>query len=114
MHAPAPLPGERLTLVHHAAVVPDDEVAHLPFLRPHVFGLTGARPQLVEQRLALGERQPRDIRAEAATQIERLALRLRVRAHDRMLRAGQLARIAGADVAIPRSRDALRRVTFLV
>src|SRR5688572_10041708 len=105
MHAAAPLSGERVAAMHRAAVVPDDEVADAPLLRPDVLGLRSARPQPIEHRLALGERKSRDVSAEAPPQVERLARRYRMRAHDGVLRSGKLARIAGPDVAIAGSRD---------
>ena len=47
--------------VHHAGVVPDDQVAHRPFVAVDALG--GRRPfeQVVEQRLALGEVHADDV-----------------------------------------------------
>ena len=77
VHAAAAVAGEAVAAVHGAAVVPDDQIADLPPLGPGELVARGVRPELVQQRLALFERQRRDVGAEAAPEEQRLAPGLR-------------------------------------
>jgi hypothetical protein len=71
VHAAAAVAREAVPAVHGAAVVPDDQVADLPFLGPGELVARGVFPELVEQRLALIQRQWRDVGAEAAAEEQR-------------------------------------------
>src|SRR5689334_6653658 len=92
-HIPALVRVERRALVHHAPVVPHQQVADVPLLKPRELFACGMRPQSIEQRFALFERQPDNVAQRPSAQIERTAVRHRMADHDRMHRAGRFSRI---------------------
>ena len=104
MHAAAAVAGEAVAAMHGAAVVPDDQIADLPPLGPGELVARGMRPELVQQRLALLQRQRRDVGAEAAAEEQRLAPGLGMGAHDRVDGARQIARIVALEVQKPGRR----------
>src|SRR5579863_7655194 len=99
VHDAAALRIERIAAVHHATVVPQDQVARPPLLVPLEFRLRRMRPQRVEQGFALCERQPRDVGVAAAAEEQGLLAGNRMSANDRVLGADRLAGIGGVDKA---------------
>src|SRR5262249_59062954 len=83
-----------------AAVVPEEEIAGFPLLAERVFGPGGVRPELVEQRFALVELEADDVAVAPASEEQALAAGLGMRTHQRMPRAGRLARIGDLLVAL--------------
>ena len=75
---------EGIAAMHRAAIVPQHEIADLPPVVPGQARLGRERPQLVEQRFGLRERQVHEMRIPPAAQKERLPACLRVRAYQRM------------------------------
>ena len=49
MHHPALTVVESIAAMDQRAVIPDQRVAHLPFVMPHELRARGMRPQFVEQ-----------------------------------------------------------------
>jgi sodium-dependent dicarboxylate transporter 2/3/5 len=84
---------ERVAAVHDASVVPQDQVAGTPLVTPGQRVGRGRRPDALEQRVGLVERQPLEPRIPAPAEIEMLSPRLGVQADQRMQRAGRAARI---------------------
>lgn len=101
----APRPGvKRIAAVHHAAVVPQDQIARLPVVTPRQRIGRGSVPDAIEQRVGLVERQPFEPRVAAAAEIEVPSAGFWMHADERMQRAGGGPRIvgrrhAGTDVA---------------
>src|SRR5204863_6060877 len=79
--------------VHRAAIVPPHEIADLPFLGPGELVLDHVSPELVEQRLALGDRQADDIGVDTAAEEQRLLAGLGMSADHRLARARHLGDI---------------------
>src|SRR5579863_2088086 len=52
---------ERVAPVHGAAIVPQDQVADAPAVRPDMLRPVDHRPDLVQHALGLGQRQTRDV-----------------------------------------------------
>src|SRR3984957_9392137 len=90
---------ERIAPVHHAAIVPQDQIAGSPLLIPGEFVARRVLPQRVEQRLAVGERKTGDIGVAAAAEIQRLSARHRMGADNRMLGTHGLRRVGCVDIA---------------
>ena len=86
---------EGIAAVHGAAVVPDDEIAGLPAVTPRQ-PISGCDlPDAIEQGVRFIERQPFEPRVAAAAEIQMPAARFRMRADERMQRAGRGAGIIG-------------------
>ncbi len=62
---------ERVAPVHGAAIVPQHQVAHLPLVVPGEFFACSDRPQLVEQRFGLRQRQTLNVGISPASEIKR-------------------------------------------
>src|SRR6185295_9731115 len=75
--------GERARAVHGLAVVPHDQITHTPAVRVHELPLGGVLDEVAQERAGLGDR-PADDPAGVRREVERLALRDRVRAHERL------------------------------
>src|SRR5262245_11821600 len=82
VHQTARIGRKRVVVMHGAPVVPDQKIADPPLVLPDVFVLARVRPDCVEQLLALFERQPEDVRVEAAPKVQAFAARDRVSPHD--------------------------------
>src|SRR5207249_4732781 len=94
---------ERVAPVQRAAVVPDQHGAHLPLLAKSELRLRRVRPQFVEQRFALGEREAQDVAVAPPPQEQALAAGLGVRAHEGVMRARRPPRIG--ELLIPLAHD---------
>src|ERR1051326_7824360 len=70
VHHPARARIERVAAVHRAAVVPHHEIARAPVVPPRQRVARRVRPDLVEQRVALFERHPLDVRVAPAPEIQ--------------------------------------------
>ena len=86
---------ERVAAVHHAPVVPEDQIADAPLVTPRQRIGSGDLPDAVEQRVRFVERQPLEPRVAAASEVEMPTSGLGMRADQRMQRAGRGARIVG-------------------
>src|ERR1700729_3042369 len=80
------LGSERVAAMHDAAVVPHDQIAHIPVLHPRKAVVPGVCEQFVEKRFALVQLEPDHVRVEPAPHEERFAAGHRMRADDRMRR----------------------------
>src|SRR5690606_11466319 len=101
--------GEPIASVHRAPVIPENEVADLPTLRPVEFRSGTVCPDCVEQRLTLLEREPGDVSPLAPAQVEMWPACPRMPEHQRMQGALRLARIGGRGVALARPARAVER-----
>src|SRR5579863_216142 len=80
---------EGIAPVHGAAIVPQDDVSHLPLDAPGESILRGERPQIVEQRFRLVPRQPGYAGIASPAQIQSLPSGFRMPADQRVPRAGR-------------------------
>ena len=64
--------------MHDTTVVPDEEVADLPLLRPNGVRTGNVAPDLVEEGFALGKRQAYHVGVLAATEVKGFAAVFRV------------------------------------
>ena len=92
---------ERIATVHGAAVVPQHHVADTPRVVPGQLIARRVAPDLVQQRLQLRKRQPLDVCIAPPPEIQALPPGLRMRANQRMIHPGRLARIVGRRHALP-------------
>jgi hypothetical protein len=100
----------RDAVVLRDAVVPEGEVVGLPFPAHRELGLGGVREQEGEEGVALGGLQVHDAREVRLAEEERLAVALRVRAHERVDDGGVGAHRAQAgEEALQRGRERLER-----
>ncbi len=84
---------ERLAPMHHAAIVPHDDVSETPIVAPD-YGLRGRMsPQLVEKRIRFFKGKTDEASIRAAAKIEAIPAGFRVCADQRMDGAGRLARV---------------------
>src|ERR1041384_1137833 len=86
--------------MQRAGVGPHDQIADFPLLSERMCGPGGVRPKLVEQRFALGEIEADDVAVAPAPEEQARPSGLRMRAHQRMPRAGRLAWIGDLLVAL--------------
>src|SRR5215470_562999 len=84
---------ERVAAVESAAVVPQDEIVQSPFLAEGELRPRNARPEFVEQRLALRQLETDDVAIASTSKEQRRPTRLRVQDHERVARTRCLARI---------------------
>src|SRR5262249_51200328 len=73
VHDAAAVGIECIAPMHGAAIVPQHEIAHAPDMLPTELAAIDDAPQLVEQRLGLGNLEPDQIGIAAATEIEHAA-----------------------------------------
>jgi hypothetical protein len=85
---PTDRPVERVAHVRAAAVVPHDDVAVAPRVAIHELRPRHVRPQASEQPIALRHAAALDVAVADATEEQRVAAGLRVRADDRVVPAG--------------------------
>jgi hypothetical protein len=110
----------RDAVVLRDAVVPEGEVVGLPFPAHRELGLGGVREQEGEEGVALGGLQVHDAREVRLAEEERLAVALRVRAHERVDDGGVGAHrdlperllVAAALVVVARLRERLEEVVL--
>src|SRR5438874_12017350 len=86
MHQPAAGGIECVAPMHRTAVVPPYQIAYPPFLAPGEFFLDRMRPEEIEQRVALLDRDANVIGVDPATDEEGLLASLGVGAHHRLAR----------------------------
>src|SRR4051812_12266713 len=84
---------ERLPAVHDAAVVPHQQIAGLPLVKPREPILRRVCPKLIEQRLRFRNRKSDEMRLRAAAEEKARASRFGMRAHERMHGTRRLAEI---------------------
>ena len=89
---------KRVAVVHHAPVVPYRHVPRLPGMMPREKILRGVRPQRVQQRLRFQYLQPVYIGIAPAAKIQRVAPRIRVRAHYGMRRPGARSHVGNRHI----------------
>src|SRR5262249_35124370 len=75
---------EAITPMHHATVVPNNEIPHTPAMDPRKAHLASMGPQLVEQRLRLLDRHVVDVGIRPAAKIEDIVSGFGMRPDDRM------------------------------
>ena len=88
VHQAAVLVVEAVAAVHGDAVVPHDQIALAPGMRPGEFRLGNVAPQLIQQRLAFFDRQTHHIGVQPPAQVERAVAAFRVGDDQRVDRAG--------------------------
>ena len=80
---------ERIAVMHRGSIVPDDEIAKPPTVRPNALIANRVCPQLIEQRFALVNVETNHPGAEAPPEIKALLAVLRNRSNHRMDRSGR-------------------------
>jgi sodium-dependent dicarboxylate transporter 2/3/5 len=86
---------ERVAPVHHAAVVPQDEIAGAPLVAPGQRAGRRRFPDAVEHGVGLVERQSLEPRVAASSEIQMRSTRLRMDTDERMDGSGSRAWIVG-------------------
>ena len=79
--------GEGFAAMHGGAVVPHDEVANAPCVRPDKFGTGRVLEQGVEQRVAFIGGHAEDVLGQVGAGVEGFATGFRVGPHERMVDA---------------------------
>ena len=98
-----------VSAMHGAPVIPHDQIAHLPRMRPGVFGLGGILPQHIEQCLAFLHREARNIGIRPPPQEKRGSLRLWVSPQNRVARTRGLRDILDRLKAVPQATGRCKR-----
>ena len=87
--------------MHGAAVVPQDEIAHAPFVVPFELFAVRVHPQLIEQRFGLLKRQSLDVGVAPAPEIQDAPLGFGMRANQRMKCPGRCDGVVDRGDSLP-------------
>src|SRR5262249_30861768 len=92
---------KRITPVHRTAVIPQYEIANLPFAVPHKGFLRGIHPKLIEQRVRFRKCQPLDVRVTPPTEVQKATPGFGMRANQRMIVTRRMDRVIDCGCTLP-------------